>query len=240
MSFYSNNLFAWYWICLEKLFPRLLLYIIFYITSLKWIYSPRLSFASLFPSPRSNYKMLFCATETMQEIYWPRVPPFDTRDVANRSCAISHLLRLLCKADLSCLQAIFKLWVQKTYGAMGNFIITALHLSDLIQACRGLCQSNAIYLHSATANKGKLDHRHLSQGDGEWSMPLNWAEEKLQDDRLYLQCRSLVKRSEWSKGMGAIVFRKQRFDQTQRNLTTSKIVQIAATDTFISLYHWCH
>lgn len=79
--------------------------------------------------------------ETMQEIYWPWVPPFDTQDVANRSCAISHLLRLPCKADLSCLQAIFKLWAQETYGARGNFIITALHLSDLIQArCRS-CQS---------------------------------------------------------------------------------------------------
>ena len=49
-----------------------------------------------------------CATETMHEIYWPRVPTFDTQDVANRSCAISQLLRLPCKADLSCLQAIFK------------------------------------------------------------------------------------------------------------------------------------
>ena len=82
-----------------------------------------------------------CATETMHEIYWPQVLPFDTQDVANRSCAISHLLQPPCKADLSCLQAIFKLWAPETYGAMGNFIINALHLSDLIQACRRLCRS---------------------------------------------------------------------------------------------------
>lgn len=82
-----------------------------------------------------------CATETMHEIYWPQVLPFDTQDVANRSCAISHLLQPPCKADLSCLQAIFKLWAPETYGATGNFIINALHLSDLIQACSRSCQS---------------------------------------------------------------------------------------------------
>lgn len=88
-----------------------------------------------------------CAAETMYEIYWSRVPPFDTQDMANRSCAISRLLRLPCKADLSCLQAIFKLWAPETYGAMGNFIIHALHLSDLIQVCRRSCQSAAyIYM----------------------------------------------------------------------------------------------
>lgn len=98
-------------------------------------------------SPRSNYKMLFCAAETMQEIYWLWVPPFDTQDAANRSCAISPLLRLPCKTDLSYLQAIFKLWEQETYGAMGNFIIGALHLSDLIQAWCRPCQST-LYFHT--------------------------------------------------------------------------------------------
>lgn len=88
-----------------------------------------------------NAVLCHCATETMHEIYWPRVLPFDTQDMANRSCAISHLFRLPCKADLSCLQAIFKPWAPETYGAMGNFIINALHLSDLIQACRRSCQS---------------------------------------------------------------------------------------------------
>lgn len=88
-----------------------------------------------------------CATETMLEIYWPRVLPFDTQDVANRSCAISHLLRLPCKADLSCLSAIFKPWAPETYGAMGNFIINALHLSDLIQACCRSCRST-LYIYT--------------------------------------------------------------------------------------------
>lgn len=102
-----------------------------------------LFFSPLSLSPCSNYKKLFCAgvSETMHEIYWPGVPPFETQDVANRSCAISHLLRLPCKADLSFLEAIFKLWAPETYGATGNFIINALHLSDLIQACRRSCQS---------------------------------------------------------------------------------------------------
>lgn len=94
-------------------------------------------------SPSWYYKMLFSATETMQKMYWPWVSAFDTQDVSNRSCAISHLLRLPFKADLSCLQAIFKLWAPETYGAMGKFIITALHLSDLIQACQKLCESMA-------------------------------------------------------------------------------------------------
>lgn len=122
-------------------------------------------------SPRSNYKMLFCAAETMYEIYWSRVPPFDTQDMANRSCAISHLLRLPCKADLSCLQAIFKLWAPETYGAIGNFIINALHLSDLIQVCRRSRPKHAVYFHAATANKGtddKPDHQHLSRDDAWW------------------------------------------------------------------------
>ncbi len=82
-----------------------------------------------------------CATETRHEIYWPWVSPFDTQDVANRSCAFSRLLRPLRKADLSCLQAIFKLRAAETYDAMGDFIINALHLSDLIQACCRSCQS---------------------------------------------------------------------------------------------------
>lgn len=89
-----------------------------------------------------------CATETMREIYWPRVLPFDTRDVANTSCAISHLFRLPCKADLSCLRAIFKPWTPETYGAMGYFIINALHLSDLIQAWCILCES-MLYIYLA-------------------------------------------------------------------------------------------
>lgn len=71
----------------------------------------------------------------------PESPPFDMQDMANRFCAISHLFRLLSRADLSCLQAIFKPWAPETYGAMGNFIISALHLSDLIQACCRLCWS---------------------------------------------------------------------------------------------------
>lgn len=87
-----------------------------------------------------------CATETVHEIYWARVLPFDTQDVANRSCAISYLLRLPCNADLSCLRAIFKPWAPETYGGMGNFIIDALHLSDLIQAyCRSSWSMPYIY-----------------------------------------------------------------------------------------------
>lgn len=87
-----------------------------------------------------------CAAETVHEIYWARVLPFDTQDVANRSCAISHLLRLPCNADLSCLGAIFKPWAPETYGGMGNFIIDALHLSDLIQAyCRSSWSMPYIY-----------------------------------------------------------------------------------------------
>lgn len=81
--------------------------------SAMWIYSPPLSSLSLVP-PLAMLKLqdavlCRCATEAAREIYWPRVPPFDTQDVANRSYAISHLLRLPCKADLSCLRAIFKL-----------------------------------------------------------------------------------------------------------------------------------
>lgn len=88
-----------------------------------------------------------CATETAHEIYWPRVLPFDTRDVANRFCAISHLLRLPCNADLSCLWAIFKPWAPETYGGVGNFIINALHLSDLIPA---YCRSSWSMLYTCT------------------------------------------------------------------------------------------
>lgn len=136
--------------CLDiSFFSCLLLCIIFYIILFK-AYCGLFHLSSSLPlsaSPRSNYKMLFCATETMQEIYWLWVPPFDTQDAANRSSAISPLFRLPCKTDLSCLQAIFKLWEQETYGAMGNFIITALHLSDLIQAWCRPCQS-MLYFHT--------------------------------------------------------------------------------------------
>lgn len=108
-----------------------------------WLYSSLpFSYSLLFTMLKLQDAILcWCATETMHEIYWPRVPPFDTQDMANRSCAISHIFRLLCKADLSCLQAIFKPWAPETYGTMGNFIINALHLSDLIQACHISCQS---------------------------------------------------------------------------------------------------
>lgn len=54
ISFYGNNLFAWYWICPEKLFSRLLLYIIFYITLSKVdLLTPPSPFTapSLLPSP---------------------------------------------------------------------------------------------------------------------------------------------------------------------------------------------
>lgn len=71
--------------------------------------SPPLCLSPLAMLKLQDAALCRCATETMHEIYWPRVPPFDTQDVANRSCAISHLLRLPCKADLSCLWAIFKL-----------------------------------------------------------------------------------------------------------------------------------
>lgn len=71
---------------------------------------------------RSNYSMLFHAAETVREIYWPLSRRHLTRDdVANRSRAISHLLWLLCKADLSCLRAIFKLRAPKDLWSQGKF-----------------------------------------------------------------------------------------------------------------------
>lgn len=69
--------------------------------------------------------MLFYATETVREIYWPLSSRHLTRnDVANRSCAISHLLRLLCKADLSCLGATFKLRAAEDLWRRGGILLS--------------------------------------------------------------------------------------------------------------------
>lgn len=117
------------------------------------------------------------ATETAPEIYWPPVPPFDTRDTANRSCAISRLLGLPCKTDLSCLRAIFKPRASETYGTMGNFIIDALHLSDLIQARRISCVPH-IYTHT---------HTHSATANTLAGVKPSF--EPQQDYRFYLQCK---------------------------------------------------
>lgn len=94
-------------------------------------------FSAHFPPPCQNHMnsfLLQCATEAVHEIYWPGVPPFDTRNTAYRSC-VSYLPLLWCNADLSYLRAIFKPRAPETYGDMGNFIIGPIHLSDLIPAC---------------------------------------------------------------------------------------------------------
>lgn len=112
-----------------------------------------------------------CATETVHEIYWARVLPFDTHDVANRSCAISHLLQLPCNADLSCLRAIFKPWAPETYGGMGNFVIDALHLSDLIQAyCRSSWSMPYIY---TPARQTRAAVTNPAINNSWWNIPLN-------------------------------------------------------------------
>lgn len=113
--------------------------------------------------------MLFYATETAREIYWPLSRHHLTRnDVANRSRAISHLLWLLCKADLSCLRAIFKLWAAKDLWRQGKFYYHRRPFVWLYSGSRrGSRHSSAIYLHSTAANKGELDRRHLSRADGE-------------------------------------------------------------------------
>lgn len=127
-------LFVAFWIIF-----LLLCFLVFPVHALSavWISSESFSISLLLILPKlQDYVLCQSATDSAQEIYWPRVPPFDTQDMANRSCAISHLLRLPSKADLSCLQAIFKRWASETYYTSGSFISGALHLSDLIQACR--------------------------------------------------------------------------------------------------------
>lgn len=120
--------------------------------------------------------MLFYATETVREIYWPLSRRHLTRnDVANRSRAISHLLWLLCKADLSCLRAIFKLWAAKDLWRRGKFYYHRRPFVWLYSgSLRRSRQSNAIYLHSTPANKGELDRWYLSRAGGESCVPLDW------------------------------------------------------------------
>lgn len=137
-----------------------------------WIYSSLLFCLTMLKL--QDAVLCQCATETMHEIYWPQVLPFDTQDVAY---AISHLLRLPCKADLSSLQAIFKLWAPETYGAMGNFIINALHLSGLIQARRRSCKSMSYICTVLRQTRAPVTNptiNSLAGGDAWWSIPLNY------------------------------------------------------------------
>lgn len=68
--------------------------------------------------------------------------PFDTRDAANRSLAISYLLWVLCNADLFLPPGVYlNCENQRLMVPWENFISNALHLSDLIQSCCGSCRT---------------------------------------------------------------------------------------------------
>ncbi|MEQ2228590.1 hypothetical protein ILYODFUR_010406 [Ilyodon furcidens] len=74
--------------------------------------------------------------------------PFDTRDAANRSLAISLLLQLLCNGDLFLPPSVYlNCENQRLMAPWEIFISNAFPLSDLIQSCCRSCRL-ALYIYS--------------------------------------------------------------------------------------------
>lgn len=94
-----------------------------------------------------NYMTAFCTRVPQRarvKFIGEEFLPFDTRDAANTSLAISHLLWLLWNADLFLPPVVYlNCENQRLMVPWEIFISNALHLSDLIQSCCGSCQSSS-------------------------------------------------------------------------------------------------
>ena len=213
-----------------------------------WIYSSLLFSAALLFNMLKLQYLLLCRCGPQRpcmKFIGPRVPPFDTQDMANRFCAISHFFQLLCKADLSCLQAIFKPWAPETYGATGNFIISALHLSDLIPARRRLCRSAPYIYTQPGQTRAPVTNPTINILAGVTpGEAFLWTVLRNRDYGYYLQCTSPAERSKRNEGKRVILFHQVEGwpkSQAQRDLTfwrisVGKMSQISATDALIRLF----